>query len=440
MKRIINRYKYILLRKINEDFFLCNNVYDKNKLQTSNSIALLLYFLSILTMFVYFIFGFYWQGILTIYLIICIHLFWVIKSENLLLARIFGSQNTIIYFFLSSLFHGYPTTLNHFYILYIATVPLIFASNDLKYIIFFIMQSVFLYILQGTFKEDLFNLNMISEHQLETFNYIIVILLVVYLMSITSLYVILNNYQETKQKKIKKKLYKVKNRLYEQNKELQTFGLAVTHSIKTPLFIIKNFLNRIINIINDNYNEVSLKYYLKLIRESNILNEKYSNDLISYASLSKITNEHSYISLKDFLTKSISIFTLKYPNARIINDVGDVTVETNGAALEIIIENLIDNALKYNKGYIPTVKIYGYKKMYNKVSIFVEDNGIGIKEDFRKKIFDPFTRINEIESSLGSGLGLFIAKNAAAKIDSTIKLNKSDQYGSIFEIQLNHGN
>lgn len=415
-------------------------MYDKNKLQTSNSIALLLYFLSILTMFVYFIFGFYWQGILTIYLIICIHLFWVIKSKNLLLARIFGSQNTIIYFFLSSLFHGYPTTLNHFYILYIATVPLIFASNDLKYIIFFIMQSVFLYILQGTFKEDLFNLNMISEHQLETFNYIIVILLVVYLMSITSLYVILNNYQETKQKKIKKKLYKVKNRLYEQNKELQTFGLAVTHSIKTPLFIIKNFLNRIINIINDNYNEVSLKYYLKLIRESNILNEKYSNDLISYASLSKITNEHSYISLKDFLTKSISIFTLKYPNARIINDVGDVTVETNGAALEIIIENLIDNALKYNKGYIPTVKIYGYKKMYNKVSIFIEDNGIGIKEDFRKKIFDPFTRINEIESSLGSGLGLFIAKNAAAKIDSTIKLNKSDQYGSIFEIQLNHGN
>jgi signal transduction histidine kinase len=92
------------------------------------------------------------------------------------------------------------------------------------------------------------------------------------------------------------------------------------------------------------------------------------------------------------------------------------------------------NAIKYNISKTPVVNIYTKENSNHQISIFIEDNGIGIKEDFRKKIFDPFTRINEIESSLGSGLGLFIAKQASTKINSKIKLNKSDFTGSTFEI------
>jgi signal transduction histidine kinase len=425
---------------INQDIFLCDNTYDKNKLQVINSVSILLFFLSFIATIIYFIFGFYWQGIMVVYLLISINLFWRIKKKNILLAKLFGSQSTLNFFFISSMLHGYPTTLTHFYIPYIVTIPLFFGYNEIKYIFLLVLESSGLFIVQNLYKDKLFSFNVLSKSELEVYNYIILLLLSIYLISITFLYVILNKYQENKQKKIKTNLYRIKNKLSNQNKELQTFGMAVTHSLKTPLFIIKNFLNRITLIIKENNspNKEAIQYYMKLIRESNILNEKYSNDLISYSSLHKISDSDTKINLYDFVAKINAIYSIKYPHALIANDVDSFFIRTNIIALEIILENLIDNAIKYNVSKIPTVKIYTIKNSSHHISIFIEDNGIGIKEDFRRKIFDPFTRINEIESSLGSGLGLFIARQAATKINSDIQLNKSDAKGSTFEIMINN--
>ena len=436
MSALFHINKIRILRMINQDIFLCDNTYDKNKLQVINSVSILLFYLSVLATIIYFVFGFFWQGIMVIYLLVSINIFWNIKKKNILLAKLFGTQSTLNFFFISSMLHGYPIALTHFYIPYIVTIPLFFGHNEFKYSFFLILESSVLFIIQNLYKDKLFSFNVLSINELEIYNYVLLLLLCLYLMSITYLYVLLNKYQENKQKKIKANLYRIKNKLSSQNQELQTFGMAVTHSLKTPLFIIKNFLNRITLILKENNapNEQTVNYYLKLIRESNILNEKYSNDLISYSSLHKISDNDTKINLYDFVGSIISIHSVKYPHASIKNNVDSVLTKTNVIALEIVLENLIDNAIKYNISKTPVVNIYTKENSNHQISIFIEDNGIGIKEDFRKKIFDPFTRINEIESSLGSGLGLFIAKQASTKINSKIKLNKSDFTGSTFEI------
>lgn len=367
MSALFHINKIRILRMINQDIFLCDNTYDKNKLQVINSVSILLFVLSVIATIIYFVFGFFWQGIMVIYLLVSINIFWNIKKKNILLAKLFGTQSTLNFFFISSMLHGYPIALTHFYIPYIVTIPLFFGHNEFKYSFFLILESSVLFIIQNLYKDKLFIFNVLSINELEIYNYVLLLLLCLYLMSITYLYVLLNKYQENKQKKIKANLYRIKNKLSSQNQELQTFGMAVTHSLKTPLFIIKNFLNRITLILKE-------------------------------------------------------------------NNVDSVLTKTNVIALEIVLENLIDNAIKYNISKTPVVNIYTKENSNHQISIFIEDNGIGIKEDFRKKIFDPFTRINEIESSLGSGLGLFIAKQASTKINSKIKLNKSDFTGSTFEI------
>ena len=227
--------KFKILRMINQDTFLCDNTYDKNKLQIINAVSVLLYFLSCISAFVYLIFGFQWQFLAVVYLIISIHIFWYIRKKNILFAKIFGTQSTLIFFFISSMLHGYPTTLTQFYIPYIVTIPLFFGNNELKYMIIFILESSILFIVQQLHKDWLINLNQLPENDLEKYNYVLLFLLVIYLISMTLLYVIIGNYQENKQKKIKHKLYFVKNKLSRQNNELQTFGMAVTHSLKTPL-------------------------------------------------------------------------------------------------------------------------------------------------------------------------------------------------------------
>src|SRR5687767_10905588 len=84
--------------------------------------------------------------------------------------------------------------------------------------------------------------------------------------------------------------------------------------------------------------------------------------------------------------------------------------------LRIILNNLLTNAVKFQKripGHTPYVKISSDKKE-DALVIRIEDNGEGIRPELQPKIFDMFYRGNE--NSKGSGLGLYIAKEAATKI------------------------
>ena len=66
--------------------------------------------------------------------------------------------------------------------------------------------------------------------------------------------------------------------------------------------------------------------------------------------------------------------------------------------------------------------------------ITVEDNGVGIKEDYAAKIFDPFVRANTDRK--GSGLGLYIVKNAVDKLGGKIELVKSEPHvGTVFKLK-----
>ena len=66
--------------------------------------------------------------------------------------------------------------------------------------------------------------------------------------------------------------------------------------------------------------------------------------------------------------------------------------------------------------------------------IRIADNGIGISEHTLPKIFDMFYRATE--SSEGSGIGLYIVKNAVDKLGGSIKINSEEQKGTTFKIGL----
>jgi K+-sensing histidine kinase KdpD len=216
--------------------------------------------------------------------------------------------------------------------------------------------------------------------------------------------------------------------------------LAATHSLKTPLFIITSFLNKIENNLKNNKESQMNSYYLNLVKESSLLNEKFSTDLISYLSLYNITHRLAFINLHTFIEKSINIYKLKYKEAIIVNQSESLLIYSNPILLEIIIHNIVDNGLKYNNSECPSINIYT-KMEDSKLSIFFEDNGIGIGNDFLEKIFNPFNRINEIETTTGSGLGLTISKLAALKLNATLELLSSKKNeGTIFKLALNNEN
>jgi signal transduction histidine kinase len=104
--------------------------------------------------------------------------------------------------------------------------------------------------------------------------------------------------------------------------------------------------------------------------------------------------------------------------------------------LRVAISNLISNAVKYQKKFDthePTVDILSYEDSQN---LFIEviDNGEGIKSEYQDKLFNMFYR--GTMSSSGSGLGLYIAKEATQKLGGHIQVKSTWGEGSTFRIQL----
>ena len=434
--------KINILRIVNNGALQRKNVTEKNKIQILNVISISVYFLTLIATGVYLIYGFYW---IAFFDIIIISIFFInkiiIRNGHFLFAKMFGLQGIFIYLFLSGAFYGYPITFTHFYLIAVVACLFVFSASELYYMIFCIAQFIAMFFLQALYPEHLFSvsLNILSPERKELLNVIFLLTMSTFLFSLVFLIVLIIQIQEQKLKKLKTRLFLVKKTLTVQNNELQTFGLAATHSLKTPLFIINSFLNKIESNVNNKKGQHN-DYYFNLVKESNQLNEKYSNDLISYLSIYNIVSNLEVFNLHQFVEKCNEIYKVKYKEALIINDTEDMSILSNPLLLEIIIQNMVDNALKYNVSDVPEIKIYT-KKNKNIWSVFFEDNGIGISKDYATKIFDPFNRINEIETSAGSGLGLTISKLAAFKMNATLDLYySSKENGSIFKVDLTDEN
>ncbi|MCU0420107.1 MAG: HAMP domain-containing histidine kinase [Cyclobacteriaceae bacterium] len=112
-----------------------------------------------------------------------------------------------------------------------------------------------------------------------------------------------------------------------------------------------------------------------------------------------------------------------------------LTVVADGARMKMVMGNLISNAIRYRDGKkeSPFVKIQANQRE-GVTAIAVEDNGIGIPPEHQGKIFDMFYR--GTEKSEGSGLGLYIAQEAAHKMGGKILALSSPGLGSAFTLVL----
>ena len=113
-------------------------------------------------------------------------------------------------------------------------------------------------------------------------------------------------------------------------------------------------------------------------------------------------------------------------------------IKTDPFRLKVVLNNLISNSIKFHKRIYhkkPFIKIRGRRKG-GKAKIEVIDNGQGINEKSIKSIFDMFYRGSHASS--GSGLGLYIAKEAAHNINAILKVKSQYGEGRTFALVIEH--
>jgi two-component system, sensor histidine kinase and response regulator len=229
--------------------------------------------------------------------------------------------------------------------------------------------------------------------------------------------------------------------LAEEKKKVRfEFISILAHELKSPLAAIQGYLN----IVNDRVLGNYIKAYDNVIDRSLIRLEGMKKLIFDLLDMTRIESEQrrrefADINLHDIAKKSIEICVLaaKERNIAINLEVEkDIAMKGDFFEVETILNNLISNAVKYNRdnGQVD-INISGDGKW---IVIKVSDAGIGLKEEEMKKLFKDFVRIKneKTRNILGSGLGLSTVKKLAQLYGGKVSVKSEFTKGSSFTVEL----
>jgi signal transduction histidine kinase len=220
--------------------------------------------------------------------------------------------------------------------------------------------------------------------------------------------------------------------LEKSNQEMDRFVYSISHDIRSPLSSVQGLIN--IMKVDPDDNEK----YLGLIESSIIKLDNYTKDILDYTRNSRAKLSPKIIDLDEMLDKCIS--QLKYAeNSNIIDFYKDAKLEepfyTDPWRLEVILNNLLSNSVKYREKSRTQSFIKVYADLIdNKLTLKIEDNGIGIDKVHLNKIYGMFYRASE--DSQGSGLGLYLVSETITLLKGSIDIQSVVGEGTTITLEI----
>ncbi len=218
------------------------------------------------------------------------------------------------------------------------------------------------------------------------------------------------------------------------NRQLQHFMMAITHELKTPIAVTK------LNLETLQKHQLPEAQQQKLlqntIQETNRLNALCNNMLLASqldAPDYFITKET--ISLSALVQACVQEFCSRFPQRAISSAIApDIYLSGDQLLLQMAINNLIDNAIKYSPKDA-AVEVHLFKQI-TAICFSVKDAGKGILAEEKQKVFDKYYRVGNAatKGAKGTGLGLYLTKKIAQQHNATISLTDNKPVGSNFTI------
>jgi signal transduction histidine kinase len=221
-------------------------------------------------------------------------------------------------------------------------------------------------------------------------------------------------------------------RLSKINMELDHFVYRASHDMRAPLSSILG----LISVIQMQEPKKENKFLLEKMTGQIHKLESFIKEIIDYSRISRVDSETEEVNVEEMVNEIFENMEFMENASEISKSITiphSVNFYTDRRSLEIVLNNLISNAIKYADLRKETPKIDIIIDINEKqATISISDNGIGIIEEYQPKIFDMFIRATDVNS--GSGLGLYIVKEAINKINGVIELESTSRIGSVFTV------
>ncbi|WP_017732942.1 tetratricopeptide repeat protein [Nafulsella turpanensis] len=217
------------------------------------------------------------------------------------------------------------------------------------------------------------------------------------------------------------------------NQELDTFLYKSSHDLRGPIARMQGIIN--LGLLETK--DPNAHLYFNML---NKVTDELNNLLLRLLNVHNI-NQHDYRAEELPLRKFIDNLETSHRkrkqepySVQIVNKVPeDLSIVADRTLLQIILVNLLENGLMYSDNFNPYIEFDAVYLPSGKYIVTVSDNGMGIPEQFREKVFDMFFQGST--RSTGTGLGLYMVRKATKKLGGDICLNSVNGL-TVFEISL----
>ena len=215
----------------------------------------------------------------------------------------------------------------------------------------------------------------------------------------------------------------------------QNFMMAITDELKTPIAVTQLNIETLLK--RDLQSDQQKQLLNNSLKETQRLDALCNNILLaSQLDLADYQQNKQSINLSEVVTGVIKSFEERYPTRKIISHIQEtVTMFAEPLLMQMLLQNLVDNAHKYAPIGTPIEVVLEQNEHHTLLQ--VKDQGIGIPLEERERVFNKFYRVgNEFtRSAKGTGLGLYLCKKIAQFHQSQLLISENQPQGTIFSFK-----
>nr|WP_236675968.1 ATP-binding protein [Chryseolinea lacunae] len=252
--------------------------------------------------------------------------------------------------------------------------------------------------------------------------------------------VILHFADFTKLKHLELELLKKIEELEISNQNLEAFAHAASHDLKEPVRKIQIFAGRLRSALKKSQTPLNLEPLDKIENAAERMGHLI-DDLLLYSEFHIIPLQKEPVDLNERLNQVIDDFEIYIQEKNASIQIGPLPIVPGYARqLQQMFQNLIGNALKYNRPDEPPHIVISARphqengKLHHIIE--VADNGIGFDQQYAERIFQMFARLHGNGTYTGSGIGLSIVKKVVDNHEGHIEVASTLGQGSTFKVYL----
>jgi signal transduction histidine kinase len=234
-------------------------------------------------------------------------------------------------------------------------------------------------------------------------------------------------------KEVEGKIQRTNMELSKRNTELDNFVYSVSHDLRAPIASVLG----LINLARKDKEATMKDMYLDMINKSALQQDHFIKEILDQSRNSRLEVKREEILFEPLIDETFTQLKFATPTGKsvekIIHIKQDAPFYSDRWRLKVILNNIISNAIRYRNGKDPVIRV-DVEITGHLACLAIEDNGKGIEKEHLPNVYKMFYRATD--DGAGSGLGLYIVKEAIDKLNGEISIDSTVGKGTRVQLQI----